>query len=302
MNEPVLCPTSVWNVNGTTFLNVTNVVPSVSGLFINKNNTFITIDSTNSLIFIWSNENYTTPMILTANITNGSSFFVTGSDEILVYFDCPYHQIERWNLNGSKMSPDIPLLMGCYSLFVDHTNTLYCSQYQEHQVIRQSLYLQSKVIDIVAGMGFPGSTWDMLRRPMGIFVTTNNNLYVADCGNDRVQLFAHGQRNGRTIISNQPQIGVPLNCPSAVVLDAHGYVFVVDQDNHRIIGSDQYGFRCVIGCSGTFGPAANQLWKPTSFSFDRYGNIFVTDTGNHRIQKFSLITNKTCSKFCLVRK
>ncbi|CAF1442494.1 unnamed protein product, partial [Adineta steineri] len=82
-----------------------------------------------------------------------------------------------------------------------------------------------------------------------------------------------------------------LNGPSAVVLDADGYLFIVDQNNNRIIGSGPYGYRCLVGCSEQTGSASTQLNQPYSMSFDSHGNIYVTDKNNGRIQLFNLATN-----------
>ena len=131
----------------------------------------------------------------------------------------------------------------------------------------------------------------MLNNPYGIFVTINFDLYVADCGNDRVQLFRFGERNATTVVINGSNGTMTLSCPSGIVLDADGYLFIVDYNHHRLLASGPDGFRCVAGCSGSAGPASNQLYYPFAMSFDREGNLFVTDQNNDRIQKFVLSIN-----------
>jgi hypothetical protein len=114
----------------------------------------------------------------------------------------------------------------------------------------------------------------------------NLDLYVADSGNDRVQLFRSGESNGITVAgSRSPNPTINLNGPTAIVLDAEKYLFILDRNNHRIVGSGLNGFRCLVGCYG-MGSESNQFSNPSSFSFDRSGNIFVFDIGNRRIQKF----------------
>jgi hypothetical protein len=112
---------------------------------------------------------------------------------------------------------------------------------------------------------------------------------VADCGNNRIQLFRPGELNGTTE-------NITLNCPSDVKLDIDGYLFIVDRGNSRIIGSGPGGFRCIVGCSGSAGTASNELLVSRYFAFDSYGNIFVTDMYNNRIQKF-LLEQNSCSKY-----
>jgi DNA-binding beta-propeller fold protein YncE len=134
----------------------------------------------------------------------------------------------------------------------------------------------------------------MLFEPRGIFVNTNLDLYVADYANHRIQLFPPGQFNGLTVANTSNTI--TLNYPTGVVLDADNYLYIVDQDESRILGSGPNGLRCLVGCDTGRGSASNQLKSPQRLAFDSFGNIYVTDTYNYRIQKFVLSSN-TCSKY-----
>jgi len=166
-----------------------------------------------------------------------------------------------------------------------------------HQVITKATNNGTNTYTIVAGTGSAGNALNTLDDPCGIFVDITFDLYVADCGNDRIQLFRSGKITGITVAGNgSSNITINLNCPTAIVLDADNYLFIVDSRNHRIIRSASNGFQCVAGCSGSSGSASDQLNNPWSLSFDSYGNIFVTDQDNNRIQKFVLSTN-SCGKF-----
>ncbi|CAF0929756.1 unnamed protein product [Adineta ricciae] len=125
------------------------------------------------------------------------------------------------------------------------------------------------IVDEISGTGSEGSTSTTLRYPHGIFLDeTNSTLF------------------GETILSNQ---AFQLNCPSGFILDNQGFVFVVDFNNHRIVGQNSNGFRCLIGCNRSAGSNPNQLSFLTNLQFDSFGNLFVVDQQNHRIQKFDLI-------------
>jgi len=103
------------------------------------------------------------------------------------------------------------------------------------------------------------------------------------------------QRNGITVAGNgSEKLTIELYIPTGIVLDGDQHLFIVDQGNNRIIGSDENGFRCIFGCSGESGSTNDKLSDPTSMSFDSYGNIYVTDTGNDRIQK--IVKNNICGK------
>jgi hypothetical protein len=116
---------------------------------------------------------------------------------------------------------------------------------------------------------------------------------VTDSENNRVQLFQSGESNGITVAGDEsPNPTINLLCPTGIVLDAEKYLFIVDTDNGRIVGSGLNGFRCLVGCYGK-GSQSNRLGGPLSFSFDRFGNMFVADHENSRIQKFEYL-GKSC--------
>jgi hypothetical protein len=246
---------------------------------------------------IWSKENVTSTRNIFGNLLNSSSLFVTNGGHI--YADT-FHSIggvSKIELNSTKNIPRMNKCQQCWDIFIHMNNTLYCSLSERHQIITKSLNNELNPLTIVAGTGTAGSTINMLYNPRGIFVDINFDLYVADCNNDRIQLFRSGQLSAITIAGNSSlNLTITLNCPTGIVLDGNQYLFIVDSGNHRIIGSGESGFRCLIGCSGLAGSASNQLHNPWSLSFDSYGNIFVTDQGNNRIQKFYFMTN-SCSKY-----
>ena len=198
-------------------------------------------------------------------------------------------------MNLTSSQPVMFISRYCRDLFVDTDNSLYCSLTELHQVVSKSLDNLSDELRMAAGTGCCGSTPDTLNNPIGIFVDLNFTLYVADSDNHRIQRFNSGQTSATTIAGNGAPGTINLSYPSDVVFDGDGYVFIVDQNNHRIVGSGPDGFRCVAGCTNESGSAFNQLSYPQSMSFDSHGNIWVADTSNQRIQKFILNTNGTCT-------
>ena len=195
---------------------------------------------------------------------------------------------------ASGTSPTLVMQVdgSCFDLFVDVYNNVYCSMIDQHQVVRRFFYDDLNVTTVVGGNGTNGSTSDLLSSPRGIFVTEKFDLYVADCGNNRVQHFLNGQRNASTIIGNGT---MTLNCPSGIALDNDRNVFISDSSNHRIVSSGPDGVRCIAGCSRINGSGTNQLNLPASLAFDSVGNLFVVDELNSRIQYFAL-EDKACGK------
>ena len=208
-------------------------------------------------------------------------------------------RVEKWTPNATSGVVAMNVNSSCYSLFIDINSTLYCSLDTQHMVIRHLLGTEINSTAIVAGNGTAGSATHMLNGSMGIYVDRAFSLYVADCGNDRVQLFPLNQRNAATVAGSGAPGTISLNCPTGITLDFDGYMFIVDRFKHRIVGSGPNGFRCIMACSGRNGSASSELSYPHSLVFDTDGSMFVVDGGNDRLQRFSLATN-SCGKIIRV--
>jgi hypothetical protein len=84
-----------------------------------------------------------------------------------------------------------------------------------------------------------------LWNPNEIFDNINLDLYVADCYNDRIQLFHPGQSNGITVAGSQSLTPtIALLRPTGGILNGNNYLYIAD-------GSSPTGFHCLFGCSGS---------------------------------------------------
>ncbi|CAF1555305.1 unnamed protein product [Adineta steineri] len=295
-NQPKFCPTADWNPHGITFVNHTSVGNRPYVLFINKNNTFYSFNREKNVVLMWINNSIDPNKINSNSIGDSYSMFVTTIGDIYIDNGRNYSRVDKLTLNTNTFNKVMSVGSSCFSLFIDINDTLYCSLFNEHIIIKRWLNNNQMASTIAAGTNGYGSALNQLHSPMGIFVDINFDLYVADCGNDRIQLFQFKKLNGKTLVGNGSLDNTnSLKCPSGIVLDNDKYLFIVDHGNHRIIRWGLNSFRCLAGCNSE-GSQSNQLSLPISLSFDSYGNIFVTDSGNDRIQKFNFI-NKSCGKY-----
>jgi hypothetical protein len=232
---------------------------------------------------------------MSGNVANPYSIFVTTTGDIYVNNDNSTGQVDKRVLNTNNSTAVMQAGQVCYGLFVDLNDTLYCSMRDLHQVVTISLNSIYEVLTILVGKGCAGADPYKLNSPYGIFVDTNFDLYIADCGNNRIQKFQSNQINGTTVAGNNS-----LSCPTGVVLDGDSNLFIIDSGNHRIVRSQSNGLECLVGCNGGSGSEASQLSYPQNMAFDSYGNIYVTDRNNSRIQKF--IVNNLCCKLIYAKK
>jgi DNA-binding beta-propeller fold protein YncE len=121
--------------------------------------------------------------------------------------------------------------------------------------------------------------------PKGIAVDFDNNVYVADTGNDRIQKFT----NDGTFIKKWGSSGESnskFNAPRGVAVDFDtGNVIVADTDNQRIQKFTNGGL--FLTKWGFFGEGDGQFNFPSDVTVDSDGNVYVADTDNDRIQKFT---------------
>ncbi|CAF0747207.1 unnamed protein product [Adineta steineri] len=298
-NQPKLCPTADWNPYGSTFANQATIGNYPRALFIDINNTVYAVNTQKQQILMWINNSINPDEIISGKFFDAVSIFVTNNGDI--YYDNGERngRVDKWTFSTNTSVDVMNIDSPCYGLFVDINDTLYCSVYDSHKVIKTWFNGSEMILTTAAGTGTQGSAANELWSPWGIFVDPRFNLYVADCVNNRIQLFQYGELNGATIAGEESSGNIiSLDCPSGIVLDADEYLFIIDQGNHRIIRSGLNGIRCIIGCDGT-GSQSHQLFVPTSLSFDIYRNIFITDSFNRRIQKFDLLLN-SCDKLKII--
>ena len=242
-------------------------------------------------ISVWTIDSTSFVQSLTMTLPQYGCIFAEVNGDIYFESGEANGTINKWKPNTTESEFVTQFNERCYGLFIDINNTLYCSIPFLHHVASVSLKRNTNISTTIAGNGSAGAGPCQLNSPWGIFVDTDLELYVADAGNGRIQLFRPGQENGITVAGNGIINSLYLNYPTDVILDAEGYMFIADNGNHRIIRAGTSNYSCVAGCSGSNGSAPNQLYKAYSLRFDSRGNMYVADEFNRRIQKFKLATN-----------
>ena len=127
--------------------------------------------------------------------------------------------------------------------------------------------------------GVAGSEEGQLRGPSGIEFDAEDNLYVVDSLNDRVQEFT---KRGE-YISGWGETGAgegQFNRPWGITIDNAGDVYIASWGNHRVQKFSPSGeFVMSFGGDG-------ELLNPSGVAVDSDGDVYVTDWGNNRVQIF----------------
>jgi sugar lactone lactonase YvrE len=134
--------------------------------------------------------------------------------------------------------------------------------------------------------GAPGTGNGEFNEPSGMAVAPNGDLYVADRGNHRIQVFS----STGTFITAWGDSGAgngQFDAPQDVAIDANGDVYVADDDNHRIQVFTSTG--TYLRQWGGFGISDGQFKGPRGIAVDDSFHVFVSENGlpNKRVQKFT---------------
>ena len=290
-NQPIFCSNATWDPFGITLATNTTIGVNPYRAFVDLNDTIYVATPSLHQAQVWYAGSSTPSLTFPTNLSAPCSIFAAMNGDIFVDNGASGYRVDRWAQNFTTVITAMLVNESCWYLFVDIHDQLYCSQQTQSRVIRQSLWENLNQVETVAGNGTLGSNANTFNGPRGIFVDLNLTLYVADCFNNRVQMFRAGEKNGITVAGQGAPGTIDLNWPVGIVMDGSGYLFIADANNNRIVGSGPNGFRCIVGC----GAGIIVVNRPRTVHFDSQGNLVVLNAGNSRIQKFLLTTN-SCGK------
>ncbi len=140
-------------------------------------------------------------------------------------------------------------------------------------------------------LGNAGSGEGQFSAPRAIAIGPDGLLYVADSGNNRIQVLDAEGNFIRAWGSAGSGLG-QFQEPWGIAVSDAGRVYVADTWNHRIQVFDQEGnFLSTWGhfadTKGAPDAEPGVFWGPRDIALDAEGNVYVADTGNKRIQKFT---------------
>ena len=181
-------------------------------------------------------------------------------------------------------------------LVVDSSGNLYFADSGNHVIRRVTT---NGIIDTVAGsgkLGFGGdggpATAALLTAPVGVALSPDGSLYIADTGNHRVRRIDHGGTittvagDGTAAYRGDggPGTSASLNAPAGLSFDTAGNLYIADTGNNRIRKVARDGTITTVAGDGS----PEQLLNPSALAFGGDNALYIADTGNHRIRKLAI--------------
>lgn len=154
-------------------------------------------------------------------------------------------------------------------------NLTYVSDLWGHQVV---------VVDsegkLVRKIGSPGSEEGKLKYPQSMVIDAQHRIWVADTGNNRIQIF---DRQGKFlfIISGEKN-QLNLSLLRGMATDNLQRVLVADAISSKILVFDNRGN--LLFSFGGQGKKEDQLKYPMGLWIAEDGRIYIADRGNDRVQ------------------
>ena len=176
---------------------------------------------------------------------------------------------------------------------VDSAGNVYVAD-SLNNVIRE--VRRDGTIDTVAGNGQRGYSGDggsprsaALFAPVGVAISPDGSLFIADTNNNRVRKIDHGGNivafagSGRAAYGGDggPATSADLNLPTGLAFDSAGNVYIADSGNNRVRKVSPSGTITTVAGDGT----STVLAKPSSIAVSPSGVLFIADTDNHRVVK-----------------
>lgn len=176
---------------------------------------------------------------------------------------------------------------------LDSTGNVYIAD-SLNNVIRE--VRRDGTIDTVAGTGERGYSGDggsprsaQLFAPIGVAISPDGSLFIADTNNHRVRRIDHGGNivtfagSGAAAYGGDggPATAADLNLPTGLAFDTAGNVYIADSGNNRVRKVSPDGTITTVAGDGS----SAVLASPYGVAVGPGGVLFIADTDNHRVVK-----------------
>ncbi len=185
------------------------------------------------------------------------------------------HCIKKYTAEG-KYSTDHYSIGKPFGVAVHPSNNLvYVTCHCSHQV-----EVLNSDLKLFATIGRRGKGKGQFIYPQGIACDSTGKVYVADCGNHRIQVFT-AEGEFLKFFKMRTDFG---EVPGGISIDCNDLVYITEWDNHCVsvfTSQDQF-----VTSFGRIGEGAGEFNRPIGITVDRSGVVYVCDSDNDRVQVF----------------
>jgi hypothetical protein len=294
--------------SGPAQLLLVNAGGTQSGIFVDNNGTVYVADRFNNRIQKWAAGATTGVTVAGGNGQGGAlnqlsepmSVFVDNVGAMYIA-DRANHRVQKWNAGAitgttvagtSGINGNSPSQLGQpVAVVVDNSGNIYIVDKAtfSHRVQKWAPGASSGVT--VAGItNAPGSTADKLNNPIALAIDAQNNLYVVDQDNHRIQKWATGATVGVTV-AGTGSVGAganELSSPTGVYVDENQNIYVGDDGNARV---QRFNYGSTIGVTVAQLDATQPLGSRVTGLWVYKNQIYVTEPWQNRVKAYQFPTS-----------
>jgi DNA-binding CsgD family transcriptional regulator/sugar lactone lactonase YvrE len=204
------------------------------------------------------------------------------------------------NVTSNQFAPNLPV----GGLAITRSGVLFIADRAGNRVLRSdgktSPYAGTGEVGYADGGDAKSAKLDW---PIGLALDSQENLYIADAGNNRIRKVDHVKGTITTVAGgggvfegntgdDGPATQALLSFPFGVAVARDGTIVFADTGNHRLRAITPGGTIYALAGTGRWGysgdgnPALQaQFYGPEGLALDSTGDLFIADTENQRVRE-----------------
>lgn len=172
-----------------------------------------------------------------------------------------------------------------HALAIDPEGQVYVVDSGNHRLVKFDV--SGNLLQSVGGFGWEREQFD---RPLDVTVKTGLDLFIADYNNERIERYDLKLNYISSFYSNNSLPATrQFGFPSSVDISRHGEIFIVDNENNRILKLNAEGQPDLS--FGDFNWGEGQLLRPVSIDVSATDQVYVSDQQANEVVVFDYYGN-----------